>query len=316
MLQAEIVVAGVLITFWTSHQADIDCVNDFFRYHLYDKDKKPVPEKYHDVIIVSSKEKTAMPTIPVTFLLRWNGTINARVPINWYNAGTDEDLITIGDDITITHFPKRKLTRCYLSESKTRLFKAQRPRLTCYIFFLLHSILSMHGKYCLHSSCIAKDKHAYLFLGKSGEGKSTISYLLARQGYEYMGDDLVFISEDAEGKLIVDAFLSKIKLLNKKFEMKEAVDIIGKYQLNHAYRRELGAIVKLQRTSVSHKSSLIPATDAETFGWLINSGNNIKIQYQPRLWMDICEKATSFPAYTLMFADKEYFEHELINDIL
>lgn len=313
MLHADIVIAGVRITFWTSHQSDIDCLHDFFQYHLYEKDNKPVPVQSHDVIISSSKEKTEIQTTS----LRWSGVINANNVVNWYDSDdAGEGIITIGDDIVVRHLSERKLTICYLWESVTRFHKSKRPRLTGYIFFLLHSILSMHGKYCLHASCISKDERAYLFLGKSGEGKSTISFLLAQYGYEYMGDDLVFISKDDAGDIIIDAFLSKIKMLNKKLETKESIDIIKKHHFKYAYQKKLGAVLKLQRTSVSNQSLLIPATHAETFAWLMNSGNNIKIQYHPQLWMDICEKATSFPSYTLMFADKTYFEPVLLNNIL
>jgi hypothetical protein len=312
MLHADIVVAGVRITFWTSHQSDIDCLHDFFRYHLYEKGHT-VLKQSHDVIISSSREKTELETTS----LRWSGVINVNNTIHWYDCEEPgESMIAIGNDIVVKHIVARRLTICYLRESAAWFHKSERPRLAGYIFFLLHSILSMYQTYCLHASCISKDNQACLFLGKSGEGKSTISYLLGRYGYEYMGDDLVFISKDDAGELVVDAFLSKIKMLNKKLETKEAIDIIKKHHFNYAYRRKLGAILKLQRTSVGNQSLLIPATHVEVFAWLMNSGNHIKIQYHPYVWMNICEEATALPAYTLMFADKAYFEPAILNNIL
>jgi hypothetical protein len=238
------------------------------------------------------------------------------MPVKWFNdVGAPENFITIGNDILIRHIPQRKLTICYLTETKAKFCRLYRPNITNYIFFLLHSILSMHGKYCLHASCVAKNNRACLFLGKSGEGKTTISTILGKAGYEYMGDDLVFISQNKNGEIVVDALLCKAKLLNAKMQLKDSVDVIKNCNFKYSYSNKLGAILKLQRTQVSKKSMLLPVTQAEAFAWLMNSGNNVKIQYQTHNWMNICEKAVTLPASTLLFADKNCFETDILDTI-
>ncbi|MDR3219614.1 MAG: hypothetical protein LBU22_11700 [Dysgonamonadaceae bacterium] len=314
MLNIDIVIAGIRITFWTDHQSDIDLLAEIFLYHIEKRSNRFNSEKQHDVIIASSKEKLGLPE---NRPLVWSGYINANTPIQWYNSvDAPENIITIGDDILIRHIPQRKLTICYLSESNALFLKSHRPRLNNYIFFLIHSILPMYGKYCIHASCVAKEEHAYLFLGKSGEGKTTISAILGGIGFEYMGDDLVFISKDEKEGVMVEAFLSKAKLFNAKFETKDSIDVIKDNHFNYCYRKELGAILKLQRMYGGKKSILMPASQAEVFVWLMNSGNNIKIQYNQQKWMDICEKASSIPAHTLMFADKEYFDPVIFDTVL
>jgi hypothetical protein len=313
MFNTEIVIAGIRITFWTNHQADIDSLTEIFLYHIETRNRLADPEKCHDVIITSSKERLKLPAdVPLV----WNGHINENTPVKWYNCmNAAENIITIEDDILIKQIPQRKLTICYLSEAKAKFFKSRRPRLTNYLFFLLHSILSMHKKYCIHAACAAKEDGAYLFLGKSGEGKTTLSVMLGDVGFEYMGDDLVFISKNEKEGVIIDAFLSKIKLQNSKSGEKESMDVIKERRFNYAYEKKLKVVLKLQRTCIGEKSILLPASQAETFAGFIRSGNNIKIQYHQQEWMDICEAASSLPAFTLLFADKKYFDPFLLNTL-
>lgn len=314
IISTNVVIADIQITFWTDHSSDSDYLGDIFLYHSGKEKTWSGTRKYHDVIISSSKEKLYL---PIGKPLIWDGYINENVSAKWYNhVGEDENIISIRNDILIKHMPQRNLTICYLSETKARFFKSHRPLLANYIFFLLHSITSMHGKYCIHASCAAKNGFAYLFLGKSGEGKSTMSMILGAAGWKYMGDDLVFVSFDENGEVIIDSFLSKPKLFNTKLKMKDSIDVIKKQHFNYSYREKLGVILKLQRTYVSKESILLPASQAEVFTWLMNSSNNIKIHYHQQQWIDICEKASSLSTHTLMFADKEYFNPDILFNAL
>lgn len=313
MTYVGVTVAGVRISFWTSHSADRECLEEILLYHINKNEVVSGTEDCHDVIITSGMEKFRLPENKP---LVWTGHINRDVPICWYNpTDREENVITIAGDILIRHFSGRNLTICYLREQKTRFFRSHRPLLTNYIFFLLHSILSMHRKYCLHASCASRNGRAYLFLGKSGEGKSTMSAILGKAGFEYMGDDLAFIFQNEKDEIIVDSFLSKIKLINSKSKTKDSIDIIKDRHFKYVYQSKLGTIIKLQRTASSKKSILIPATQAESFAWLMNSGNNIRIQYHQQLWMNVCERASLQPSFTLMFADKKYFEPDILKSL-
>ena len=308
-----IVIADVRVSFWTNHPADRECLQEVLLYHADNNKMLFDTRDCHDVIVTSHLEQIQLPPdLPLV----WTGTVNQDMTIRWYNQTCQEDSIVLIDDILIRHFPARKLTICYLVEKKAHFFKSYRPMLSNYIFFLLQSILSIHGKYCLHASCVSKNGYAYLFLGKSGEGKTTISAILGNAGYEYMGDDLVFISQNENEEIMIDAFLTKIKLQKSKSKNKDTIDVIKDRHFKYTYQSKLGAIINLQRTNAGKKSIFIPAKQVESFAWLINSGNNVAIQYHQQLWMKICEQASLAPSFTLMFADKEYFEPDILETIL
>ena len=309
-----ILIADIQITFWTDHPSDTECLQEVFLYHTGTEKALLGARKRHDVIVSSSKDK---PDLSTGKPLIWEGYINENVPVKWYNRmDEDENIISVRDDsILIRHQSQRSLTVCYLVEKKARFSKSYRPQLTNCIFFLLHSIASMHGKYCIHASCMAKNGNAYLFLGKSGEGKSTISMLLGAAGWEYMGDDLVFISLDNNGDVIVDSFLSNIKLANEELNAKESIDVIKNQHFNYTYKKKLGAIFKLQRTHESKESLLVPASHVEAFSWLMDSVNAINIHYHPEQWINTCEKASFLPAHTLLFANKAQFNPDILNTV-
>ena len=311
MLHINVIIAGVQMTFWTSYDDDIDCLKDMLPYHI---NQHVVAENFHDIIITSSKGAVE---IPEESTIVWKGVANNDSPVSWYNSPTGKECyITIGNDIVIRHLLERKLTICNLIISEGKTSCPEIPRLTCCIFILLQSILSIHGKYCLHSSCVSKDGYTYLFLGKSGEGKSTISYIMAKNGYEFMGDDLVFISKNKDDDIIIDALLIKPKLQNMELGRKEAIDIIKKHHLKYSHRGKLGAIIKLQRTFETDHSSIKMANGTDTFTNLINSGNNIKILHDPCLWLDICEKSTKAPSFSLYFAEKKFFNPQILHNII
>jgi hypothetical protein len=313
MTGVNVVIADIQITFWTEHLSDIGCLKEVFLYHIENSDIPCDGKKYHDVIITSSRNRV---DLPANMPLIWEGHVHNKTSIKWYNDVSEtENIIVVSDDILIRHLPERNLTICCLSETKARFFKSRRPLIASCLFFLLQSITSMYGKYCIHASSVAKNDRAYLFIGQTGSGKTTISEILGKAGWEYMGDDLVFISKNETGEIIVDSFLCKAKIFNAQQTKKNAIDVIGEWRFNYACRKKLGYIIKPQRTEATRNSTVIPASQTETFTWLVYAGNNIKIQYHRQQWMDICEKVSAFPAYTLMFADRKYFDTNILNKL-
>ncbi|GEM_PF-5860798 len=308
MLNLNIVITGINISFWSDYQVDMVCLKDLLYSHIHES--REYASDSHDVIIYSSKDAQG---ISPDALFRWEGTVNSDMPVRWYESKDGkEKYACINNDIQIQYIPERKLTVCYLLEKKRKFCRTKRPALSTYIFFLLQSILSVHGKYCLHAACVAKGEFSWLFLGKSGEGKSTISYLLSKAGYEFMGDDLVFISKNQQGTLQIDALLCKVKIYNEKIKQKESFDIIKQEGFAFSLRSRIGAIIRLQRTWDNKKSTLLSADPSEVFSWLMEAGNNSRIQNDPEEWVNICVEATTLPAYTLLFADKAHFDPQLL----
>jgi len=317
----EIVIAGITIRFQTDHQSDIDCLEGLFLYH---KNTNNMPYEagkiIHNVIITSSSEQFDLPKDVASV---WEGFVSAECPIAmvWHNSTVaNENFITVGKDILIHHIPESKLTACYLQEKKNTFRKSHRPILNIYIFLLIHNILSMYGKYSVHSACVAKNGLAYLFSGKSSNGKTTISTILSRAGFDYMGDDLAFISRNEKGEIVVDSFLCNAKIVNENLKSKknekDIIDVIKEYDFTYSYHQKLGAIFKLQRNYSSEISTLKSLSQEDVYTWLIHSGNNIKMQYNPQLWLDVCEQATTLPSYNMLFGNKEYFNPEILNDVI
>src|SRR5438067_820450 len=67
--------------------------------------------------------------------------------------------------------------------------------LTAYPLFTvsLLEVLKRRGRFALHAACLARDGRGLLLAGTSGSGKSTLAAALARDGYDFLGDDTVFL---------------------------------------------------------------------------------------------------------------------------
>jgi hypothetical protein len=83
------------------------------------------------------------------------------------------------------------------------------------IFFQpLRFLLSFHKMYLLHSSCVARDTEAVLFVGKSESGKSVLCLSLIRGGFGYISDDDTILKQN--GRVVEClSFPFNLKIKNK-----------------------------------------------------------------------------------------------------
>lgn len=72
-------------------------------------------------------------------------------------------------------------------------------------------ILHQAKKLVLHGSAVCKNNEAIIFLGKSGNGKSSTAALMQKKGYQLLSDDLSVISIE-DGVFFVQPGFSKQKL--------------------------------------------------------------------------------------------------------
>lgn len=63
-------------------------------------------------------------------------------------------------------------------------------------------VLKYYGLYFLHAAALYVNKVAYLITGDSGSGKTTTSLSLVREGFQYVSDDSLFLS-DSKGEITV-----------------------------------------------------------------------------------------------------------------
>jgi hypothetical protein len=68
----------------------------------------------------------------------------------------------------------------------------------------------------LHAACLARDGRGLLFAGTSGSGKSTVAAALVRDGYDFLGDDTVFLDVTARA---VFAFPDELDVSDATIEM-------------------------------------------------------------------------------------------------
>lgn len=87
------------------------------------------------------------------------------------------------------------------------------------LWVLSHPLLSVpllelckrRGLFGVHAAGAALDGRALVLAGTSGSGKSTLSLALARSGFDFLGDDTLFLSRQA-GRLRVLAFPDEVDL--------------------------------------------------------------------------------------------------------
>ena len=79
--------------------------------------------------------------------------------------------------------------------SKISTSKRILKSLAIYLFLSMGWHLN-HGSIFLHSAGVVHNEKGFLFLGKSGAGKSTVARLSSALGYPALGDDLNFVLYD------------------------------------------------------------------------------------------------------------------------
>ncbi|MFT6961950.1 MAG: hypothetical protein ACJAWV_001674 [Flammeovirgaceae bacterium] len=87
---------------------------------------------------------------------------------------------------------------------------------------ILSVYLMLNRKFLLHGCAVEINGKANLFLGSSGNGKSTLAALLVKQGYKLISDDICFLERDAANKgWIIYPSYPSIKLLPDSYEAVE-----------------------------------------------------------------------------------------------
>ncbi len=197
-------------------------------------------------------------------------------------------------DFTIIFEPQQKL-KSLNSEDGTTLFinlyiqKDKRILTTFYhislfqfdliITHTLQKLLSENSGFFIHTSAVLIDNKAYLFLGRSGDGKSTSAQLLNKY-YSILSDDGAIIkSEHNSWYLYQTPFMEKNQTMTKTSK---------KYNLGKMFflkKSEFFQIVKLSNKSIIAEKLLAQLysqqEDVETqFKNLMKFVNNFDIFYQ------------------------------------
>ena len=113
-----------------------------------------------------------------------------------YFGGEDQIYLCYGDRVRVLCNPGAGSARFSVLEPET-----ENLWLATHLLFTicLIEILKRRGLYSLHAGGFSMDGKCLLIPGTSGAGKSTLTVASLRSQFDYMSDDMVFLSDRADG---------------------------------------------------------------------------------------------------------------------
>jgi hypothetical protein len=141
-----------------------------------------------------------------------------------YSDAADEIYITCSGCIRVGCDPRRGRTSISIADSASdHLWLVTHPLFT----IPLIESLKRRGRYSVHAAGVAMGGRAVLFPGSSGSGKSTLALAMLREGFAFLGDDMLFLDRSADG-LRALAFPEAIDLTDDTIrlfpDMKDVLD--------------------------------------------------------------------------------------------
>ena len=97
----------------------------------------------------------------------------------------------------IEHLDK-PLKTCSVNVQTNHLGRVVYPDI---VFSYIRLLLNLRGVADVHGASVSKDGQGYLFVGRSGVGKSVTAVNFMRRGYDLLGDDFSFLND---GKVLSD----------------------------------------------------------------------------------------------------------------
>lgn len=111
-----------------------------------------------------------------------------------YFAGTQELSIDVEDRVRVRSSPERGHVAYSVVAGREDLWLLSRPLFTLPFVEQLKRL----GRYSVHAAGVACDGRAILMPAGSGSGKSTLAVALAREGFDFLADDMVFLAGERD----------------------------------------------------------------------------------------------------------------------
>lgn len=316
MKKNRILIADVTIDFCSEVEIDLQAISSVYRHHIIEDDGEPAMYK---VDFVDSDKKFQ---VPDNMKIEWEGgavcTIN---PARVYGSRKDGSIyVLVSDEVLIEHKPAERHTICRVYvERKKKLFgfsrkSSVRPMTFDAIYIITQMVLSVFGKYALHGCCVSKNNAASVFLGSSGAGKSTLSTMLAEIGYDFMGDDVVYVGKDENGQYMVYSSLNDVKLYNKLHTKKNQIDIIKTKKVNYCYKSKIKTIFLMSGDFYNKQTQIIRCDTDNLYATLVRASNNALMQYDKSNWLQLYYELSQLPSYVMVFGNKKYFDPSIIEN--
>ncbi|HRU07550.1 MAG TPA: hypothetical protein P5137_17440, partial [Candidatus Brocadiia bacterium] len=136
---------------------------------------------------------------------------------------------------------------------------------------LLQLAMAESGRFTVHAGCVARDGRALLLLGESGAGKTTLSLALGRQGWAFMGDDIVLV-ENRGGQAVVHALLLPAKILRPDGG-KDLLTVEAMHGMGVAREAVIAGVARLSRDGQG-RHELVAVDRRQVLLWMLEQGND------------------------------------------
>jgi|SRR5690554_2141501 len=165
------------------------------------------------------------------------------------------------------------------------------------VFLPLYALFSMPDSVGLHGSAIVLEGRAYLFIGRSGAGKSTTAYEFVRRGATLLADDLI-VADLAKGIALGGA--PTLRLWKDAGALPEAQEDRSLWQHDRSKRwfripaeqgttsaLPIAAIVMLDPDSRGDRQDIAPALEASSQREALTDllGQTFDLTHAPEDWM-------------------------------
>lgn len=198
---------GIELNFQSNSKFYIEeLINDFAYFR-----PKPTKKRYHDFSITIHLVD-ASNHFPVNYSLRLNreseiGSGHRKFRIlnygKWHliEHNYAETIYLLAPTLNTCHI--------FTTQEDTEIYHA----ITDIVMNFLSMCLLKRNIFCVHAAALSKDGKGFLFPGRSGSGKTTISISLVQSGYKFLSDDYPLIKDDNSHFEIL-AFPQRLKVRN------------------------------------------------------------------------------------------------------
>jgi len=199
----------------------------------------------------------------------------------------------------------------------------------------LFELLRQNGVYAHHAAAVSKAGQGLLLLGKSGQGKTTLSVDLLSRGFDFLADDRCFLRENEVGWEVLGFYepiryypdnVDHIQEVHKmKNDLTQPVMSNGKAQLDlyplYSQRiidcSHVAGLVFPSHSPEEQTSRLEPMTTSEALITLLPLTMVCFDRTTSRSHFDFCVRlTTSLPAVKLVMGQDRERWHELVEQFL
>jgi len=184
-------------------------------------------------------------------ILKYSGVVSNNIPFEYYEA-PDHDLAVVNKDTHIIFNFEGKEAIVFLHEKHAKpmnFFVVQ-----CVLIPILSEFLREENVYMIHSSAVSKQGRGIVIVGKGGVGKTTVSIHCVKNGFKFLGDDLVFLSETNE-KAVLFSFPIPVHIKFDTLKYFPELDMLSRTPFQNTNEKQFFRVDKIFKDSIIDQAS-------------------------------------------------------------